>query len=127
MSNNTTLIPFNPNDFYYYTNDQTPSKDECNNMDTSLLDTGKCDNSELFNEHHEECLQQVLCKNRTLAETLQQGGKNSGVDGRLEDVKTMFGIEQMDIMNYTLGVLLVGGLLIGKIYQLSQFGNVNVK
>jgi NAD-dependent dihydropyrimidine dehydrogenase PreA subunit len=112
MNDKRAVMAFSPNDFIYYSVNELPTKEECDISNTEIMTNGVCDNSNTFIENRDECIKLALCENRKKAELLLQKQKDSGIDIRFQDMKQLYDIEKLNIFNYSLGIIIVGTLII---------------
>jgi hypothetical protein len=113
----TAILAFSPNDFFYYSADQTPSDTECKTITKdTIANDNKCENADYFNSNNEKCIKMALCLNKEKAQTVLQMQTNSGNDVRLKDTNELYAEEKMTCINYSLGVGIIAIMIINKMF-----------
>lgn len=114
MDTKKAVLAFNPNDFFYYNADQTPSDNECK---TLLNDkTMKCNDMDYFILNDDKCLKKKLCDNKEKSQKIFQTQTNSSVDKRLNDMNELYNIKRLDCINYSLGIGIISILILNKMF-----------
>lgn len=113
-NNKQVIVAFSPNDFIFFNSKDTPSREECL-FDTTLYDSGECNNPDIFNTNKEKCVAQSLCANRTKAEIIIQNQNNTDDTQRHADSKTVYGNAVQTCLNRILGISIITVLIIGRL------------
>ena len=107
-TDNQYTIGYSPNDFFYVNVQNVPADDTCAMLlnDSSTLDM-KC-NNQSFQDNSTNCINYALCKNKSLANTLQKyQGTSNGASEKYSDSTTMFNSTLLNTANLTIGIIVL--------------------
>jgi hypothetical protein len=100
------MIGYSPNDFFYVNVQNVPADNTCTTLlnDSSTWNM-KC-NNQSFQDNSTNCINYALCKNKSLANTLQSYQSSSnGANEKYLDSTTMFNSTILNTANLTIGII----------------------
>ena len=115
----TVFIEYSPTEFYYYdlmSNGAPfyPNKEECNNLSNENI---SCD-KETFKDNSFNCLKQEICKNETLAKSLNLENVNVEEVQKYTDFKYSYNNYLLKSINLTIGIVGITILIFNEKYKL---------
>lgn len=114
MDTNKAILSFNPNDFFYYNAELTPTDNECKSLLNNTIQN--CNDMNIFLSNSDKCIKHKLCDNKQKSQTIFQTQTSSENDIRLNDMNEIYNIEKINCINYSLGIGIISMLILNKIF-----------
>jgi hypothetical protein len=106
-TNNQYTIGYSHNDFFYVNVQDVPTDGSCTTLLSNTEWDMKC-NNESFQDNSTNCINYALCKNKSLAKTLQSyQGTDNGASGKYLDSTLIFNSTVLNTANLSIGIIVL--------------------